>query len=225
MNGSLQKGLLCISTIAAILMSSNAAKATDWQTVGVSSRTRETVAIDLDSIDRSRGQYDVRFRYLIGKDLVKASVNCDSSLVTPDMGKPFVPDATGATREMIKIACGTNRNSTPTRRERSYDRGYGDGSAANERSFSVPRLAIPRVRAISDYDFGKYYVSDETIADDLRGVCQMYSSGRDTKEIWAMQDSIANRMATDDSGKRVIKDYFASINVIAVRHVCPEYDY
>ncbi|MBD1823669.1 hypothetical protein H6F51_14370 [Cyanobacteria bacterium FACHB-DQ100] len=33
------------------------ATATDWRTVGVSSRTRETVAIDMDSIDRV-SQYD-----------------------------------------------------------------------------------------------------------------------------------------------------------------------
>ncbi|MBD1823668.1 hypothetical protein H6F51_14365 [Cyanobacteria bacterium FACHB-DQ100] len=53
-------------------------------------------------------------RYLIGKDLVQASVNCDSSLVTPNVGKSFVPDMTGATREMIKIACGNQPSPNPT---------------------------------------------------------------------------------------------------------------
>lgn len=95
------------STIA--VLSALPALATDWEVTGVSNRTRETVAIDMDSIDRV-SQYDVRFRYLIGKDLVQASVNCDSSLVTPNTGNPFVPDMMGATREMIKLACRAEKN-------------------------------------------------------------------------------------------------------------------
>ncbi|MBW4441871.1 MAG: hypothetical protein KME10_11670 [Plectolyngbya sp. WJT66-NPBG17] len=119
------KSFIFGSAIATLSTLSLPAIATDWRTTGVSSRTRETVAIDVDSINRV-SQYDVRFRYLIGKDLVQASVNCDSSLVTPDQGKAFVPDMTGATREMIKLACEERREST------NYDQGYGNATAVDK---------------------------------------------------------------------------------------------
>jgi hypothetical protein len=122
------------------------ALAADWRTTGVSTRTRETVAIDMDSINRI-SRYDVRFRYLIGKDLVEASVNCDSSLVTPDQGNPFVPDMTGATREMIKLACGSSRDSSLNEVERGR--------------YLVPSSKInPSQRGLEFYGF---WVSDEAI--------------------------------------------------------------
>ncbi|MBD1842492.1 hypothetical protein H6F89_03490 [Cyanobacteria bacterium FACHB-63] len=80
------KSLILGSSIAVLSTLFLPAIATDWRTTGVSSRTRETVAIGMNSINRV-SQYDVRLRYLVGKDLVQASVNCDSSLVTPDQGK------------------------------------------------------------------------------------------------------------------------------------------
>ena len=88
----------------AVVMPGLEASATDWRVMGVSRRTNETVALDMNSIQH-RSQYDVRFRYLIGKDVVNASVNCTSSRVTPNKGAAFVPDMTGATRNIVTLVC------------------------------------------------------------------------------------------------------------------------
>ncbi|MBN8564535.1 MAG: hypothetical protein J0L70_28795 [Leptolyngbya sp. UWPOB_LEPTO1] len=214
------KSIILGSSIAFLSALSLPAIATDWRTTGVSTRTRETVAIDMDSINRV-SRYDVRFRYLIGKDLVQASVNCDSSLVTPDQGKPFVPDMTGATREMIKLACGERRDRASAT---NYDRGYGHGSrqVGNSPRFAVSRDAIAATRRLSYTDFAKYRVSDEAIIEGLTTVCRIYSNGGSKSTVAAIQSSTL--IDKDDDTRTVMIDFYGSIHVVALSRVCPEYD-
>lgn len=214
------KSIILGSSIAFLSALSLPAIATDWRTTGVSTRTRETVAIDMDSINRV-SRYDVRFRYLIGKDLVQASVNCDSSLVTPDQGKPFVPDMTGATREMIKLACGERRDGASAT---NYDRGYGHGSrqVGNSPRFFVSQDAIAATRRLSYTDFAKYRVSDEAIIEGLTTVCRIYSNGGSKSTVAAIQRSTL--IDKDDDTRTVMIDFYGSIHVVALSRVCPEYD-
>ena len=193
------------SAIAVLSTLSLSAIAADWRITGVSNRTRETVAIDMDSIDRSNGRFDVRFRYLIGKDLVQASVNCDSSLVTSEQGKPFVPDMTGATREMIKLACG---NSQPS------------AVVTSAPSFYVSDEAIVSVRRISYTDFAKYRIPDDQIEQSLRAVCRIYMRGGG-RTIDSLQAS--TMVGANAETKVVLADFYSSVNIVARSRVCPEY--
>jgi hypothetical protein len=225
------KSLILGSSIALLSALSLPAIATDWQTTGVSTRTRETVAIDMDSIDRSNGKYDVRFRYLIGKDLVKASVNCDSSLVTPDQGKPFVPDMTGATREMIKLACGGNSGSSGT----SYDRGYGDGdrrvnsasissyaSGIDARGFWVNDIAITSVRSFLRGRGNRYHaISLSKLADDMGLYCESRSQGYSRDQYLHLV--VQALSGTSDYTAYPIIEYQGSLMGAAERYVCPQY--
>lgn len=224
------KSLILGSSIAFLSALSLPAIATDWRTTGVSTRTRETVAIDMDSIDRSNGKYDVRFRYLIGKDLVQASVNCDSSLVTPDQGKPFVPDMAGATREMIKLACGGNQSSSSSRTERvretagsalRYDR-MPNGIEA--RGFWVPSIAILSVRQVlADYGNPAADFSDREIADRIAMYCETRSIGYSDDYYKALHIQAA-RNANRYSTARHIAAYGGAARGAAISSVCPQYD-
>lgn len=222
------KSLILGSSITFLSALSLPAFATDWRTTGVSKQTRETVAIDMDSIDRSNGKYDVRFRYLIGKDLVQASVNCDSSLVTPDQGKPFVPDMTGATREMIKLACGTNSSSSRT----SYDRGYGDGSRMPNdfdfRGFKISQESIAYARrSLNAKGFPlAREIPDFQIAEDLAEYCEVRSMGNsDNSYVILVVDPKLPPVTTNASIRRIfwIQTYYGSISIAARFYACTQY--
>ncbi|MBD1847321.1 hypothetical protein H6F89_28725 [Cyanobacteria bacterium FACHB-63] len=213
------KSLILGSSIAVLSTLFLPALATDWRTTGVSSRTRETVAIDLDSINRV-SRYDVRFRYLIGKDLVQASVNCDSSLVTPDQGKPFVPDMTGATREMIKLACGEKSReftSVSPAITRVPERGF------SRRGFWVPEHAVFSV--LDTLVALNNPLQDSTpskIADSMVLYCEFRSEGYSDADIPLV---VINSSSSFHSGyaRRSVTQYFLTSGAIAKQYVCPQY--
>lgn len=217
------KSIILGSSIAALSTLFLPALATDWRTTGVSTRTRETVAIDMDSINRI-SRYDVRFRYLIGKDLVQASVNCDSSLVTPNQGKPFVPDMTGATREMIKLACGDEQI-------RAYDRGYGNGSRTisnangiDARGFFVPSLAILATRnVLAEKGNPAAGFSDFEIADRIAMYCEIRSMGYSDVDYKAQYARAALNSSRYSTGLNIAYYGGAAMGAAKVS-VCPQYD-
>ncbi|MBW4527268.1 MAG: hypothetical protein KME18_19120 [Phormidium tanganyikae FI6-MK23] len=210
------KSLILGSAIATLSTLSLPAIATDWRTTGVSSRTRETVAIDMDSINRV-SRYDVRFRYLIGKDLVQASVNCDSSLVTPDQGKSFVPDLIGATREMIKIACSEN--------------GYGRVDNQREirrgvevRGFWVSDQAIYAARnTLEDSGFSPNSMDSGKIANAIGRYCSARQVVSDSELTTALTLEMAKRNASSDYTDKAF-DFYRATRIAAKQYVCPQYN-
>lgn len=193
----MKKLLFALVATASIGFYATPAKASNWVKMGVSSVTKETIAIDVDSIDRV-SQYDVKFRYLIGKDLVQASANCDSSMITPDQGKPFQPNMSGATRNLLNRVCKGS-----TRDETSYSK---------REKFQVSQADIEMVRRISEYGFGREMWSN-AIENDLQGICTARSNGATTQSfLTALRNS-------DLSNAR--RDYTTSLLVVAEQSVCP----
>ncbi|BAS57202.1 hypothetical protein LBWT_31560 [Leptolyngbya boryana IAM M-101] len=182
----------------------------------------------MDSIDRSNGKYDVRFRYLIGKDLVQASVNCDSSLVTPDQGKPFVPDMTGATREMIKLACGERRELV------NRYQGYGQTGYQSVptdpgfsfRGFWVSSEAIDSTNELLSTFRNPlaYRFKSSQIADAVAMYCQARDRGLSDREIVNISTmSVIEMTDADDDIKGRLLQYWVATRTIAKRHVCPQF--
>jgi len=173
------------------------AGAADWRTLGVSNRTRETVALDMDSIDR-KDPVNIKFRYLIGKDVVNAKVNCPSSKVTPSKGKAFVPDMTGATRDMIRIVCRGKKS--------QYD---------------VSAFEVGAVRNGVAYDNTYINVlSDKTISSDVENACNQFEAGLNLSDLLARQYRARNDTRFDP---RNILDYFLTVNAVGVAYICPEH--
>lgn len=187
--------LLAVSST--VLIAVSPAKASNWVKMGVSTVTKETIALDVDSIDRV-SQYDVKFRYLIGKDIVQASANCDSSMITPDQGKPFQPNMSGATRNLLNRVCkgGTSDETSYGQRER----------------FQVSQADIETVRRISEYDFGREMWST-AIYNDLQVICTARSNGATTQSFLT---ALRNRGFSDAR-----RDYTTSLLVVAEQSVCP----
>lgn len=200
--------------------------AVDWRTTGVSRQTGETVAIDVNSISRI-SRYDVRFRYLIGKDLVQASVNCDSSLVTPSKGKPFVPDSSGATREMIKLACDSQETSTSDSSyffgRGVYQRASGHGGI-KARGFFVSDAAIAQTRNLlrqisPDHPFINHDATK--IADDIARYCGIRAIQTDDEIVELIDKVIAD---SHPQVRRRMIAYTGATMAAAKKYTCPQYD-
>ncbi|WP_156427068.1 hypothetical protein [Leptolyngbya sp. NIES-2104] len=182
----------------------------------------------MSSINRV-SRYDVQFRYLIGKDLVQASVNCDSSLVTPNIGKPFVPDMTGATREMIKLACGEKEKPNSA----NYEQGYGHGSRVSApaergldlRGFWVSDRAIYATHALlNTFNHPLAYRYDASkIADDIAFYCYSRSRGITDQQFVEIMTGEVIKADGPGSVKGAVIQYQVATRAIAKSYVCPQF--
>ncbi|MBW4444399.1 MAG: hypothetical protein KME10_24900 [Plectolyngbya sp. WJT66-NPBG17] len=171
-------------------------KVSDWVVTGVTKRG-ETVAIDYNSIE-TYSRFMASFRYLIGRDLVHAEVNCQSSLVTTNRGKPFVPDLAGPTRKMIGIAC---------------------GQISKPIHFEATQRHIDQVRRGAEYSFAKSELSNDRIKADLEQTCRTLSEYRADGAITGPQLAIIESLGGERGDWYV--DYFMSLNSVAKTLLCP----
>ncbi|BAS57402.1 hypothetical protein NIES2135_32350 [Leptolyngbya boryana NIES-2135] len=96
-------------------------------------------------------------------------------------------------------------------------------AAQEAREFQATRMQIAEIRRISTYDYGKYYASEELIADAVNRTCRTAKNEGSLDGLMAVRRARLNQMSQIE--KAVLIDLLVSSDLIALKLVCPEYEY
>ncbi|MBD2079700.1 hypothetical protein [Leptolyngbya sp. FACHB-17] len=132
-----------------------------------------------------------------------------------------MPNMTGATREMIKIACGNQ--SAPAR----YDRGYGNADFSST-EYTIDDETIRMFRLLwhtmdkwdAEFDF-----SDHDVTFYLSSYCKIRSDGQNSIGfIAAFTRNIQNKYPGNRIAGETALRLGSTISTIGDKYVCPEFD-